>query len=197
LGEIGQNSVAKLADAHIVPVTTRQQPSEKSLDEKTSVKIVTPKQCYLGDSPTYKDIFDFMDFGIEANIFLQKCGSKMEPTKLELAAVVSSEPARLLGAMQGHEKYLNLLMSLAVDLPLLKKDKVLFKQMKTSRFLLGSIDIPGTKDKPKSKKSESLLDDQGSDQDDIEDSPIKQWQLASPSEIVVVSNLPPMKALVP
>ena len=145
LGEIGQNNVARLADARIVPIVSKHKTENGSIGEKTrqgDLKHLTPRQCYLGNSPTYSEIFDFVDFGNEANAFLLKCGSKNEPTKLELAALACKEPARLLGIMQSPEKYLGMLRTLADDLPTLKRDKVLFKQMKASKFLLGSIEIP-------------------------------------------------------
>jgi Protein of unknown function (DUF3684) len=194
LGELGQNSVAKIADARIVPVISKNQVANSYVNEKAAdhgdLRHLTPHQCYLGSSSTYSDIFEFVDFGVEANAFLQKCGSKNEPTKLELATLACKEPARLLGIMQSPEKYLNLLRTLADELPMLKRDKVLFKQMRQSKFLLGSVEIPGNKESVKSRASNVLqLADAGydSEPEDIEDAPIKQFQLAMPSQIVVVS----------
>jgi hypothetical protein len=193
LGEIGQNSVAKIADSRIVPVTSQLQtsngyPNEKAL-EKGHIRHLTPRQCYLGSSSTYSEIFDFVDFGNEGNAFLLKCGSKHEPTKAELAALACKEPARLLGIMQSPEKYLSLLRTLADELPTLKRDKVLFKQMRQSKFLLGSVDIPSSKEHSKGQK-DSNDDGIESDHDEYEDSSIKQYQLAMPGQIVVVRFLP-------
>jgi Protein of unknown function (DUF3684) len=194
LGELGQNSVAKLADARIVPVVTKSQPANGYINEKATdlgdSRHLTPRQCYLGSSSTYADIFDFVDFGSEANAFLLKCGSKSEPTKLELASLACKEPARLLGIMQSPEKYLSLLRTLADDLPTLRKDKLLFKQMRQSKFLLGSVEIPGNKENMKSRRSTGLQSadaEYDSDPEEIEDAPIKQFQLALPNQIVVVS----------
>lgn len=188
LGEIGQNNVVKLADARVVPVMTERKTANGFIDEKTAppkdVKHLTPRQCYLGKSPTYTEIFDFVDFGDEANAFLLKCGSKTEPTKLELATLACKEPARLLGILKSPEKYLNMLRTLAEELPTLKRDKVLFKQMKASKFLLGSVEIPGNKENQKSQDIGNT-DDNESDED--VDGSIKQYQLAMPSQIVIVS----------
>jgi hypothetical protein len=196
LGELGQNNVAKIADARIVPVILKNQASTGYLEEKATdredLRHLTPRQCYLGRSSTYGDIFEFVDFGDEANTFLQKCGSKNEPTKLELAALACKEPARLLGIMQSPEKYLNLLRTLADELPVLKRDRPLFKQMRQSRFLLGSVEIPGNKEKENLRRMGPPSADAAydSEPEDIEDAPIKQFQLALPSQIVVVSNFP-------
>ena len=193
LGELGQNSVSKIADARIVPVMAKNQTANGYINEKATdnrdMKLMTPLQCYLGSSSIYAEIFEFVDFGNEANAFLLKCGSKNEPTKLELAALACTEPARLLGIMQSPEKYLNMLRSLADEVSLLKKDKILWKQMRSSKFLLGSVEIAGSKENVKARRSTGLqAADAGydSDPEDIEDAPIKQFQLALPSQIVVV-----------
>lgn len=186
LGELGHNSCFKLGESAIVPVPDHRETSNGYFTEKlqssSKIKHLTPRQCYLGSSSEYSDIFDFVDFGVEANTFLLQCGSKNEPTKLELAALVCQEPARLLGIMQSPEKYLNLLRSLAIDLPMLKRDNVLFKQMKVSKFLLGSKEISAAKEK---SKSTSLIDEQESEVEELDDSPLKQWQLEQPNKIVV------------
>lgn len=195
LGELGQNHIAKLADARIVPVISSPQsngfPDDKSgASQKLEVRLLAPRNCYLGTSEAYSSIFEFVDFGMFPNAFLQKCGSKTEPTTMELAALVASEPARLLGIMQSPEKYLKLLRTLADELPSLKRDKVLFKQLKASKCLLGSVEIPSydEKPKPKSKMVDAVGFDLDSDQEeDYEDAPIKTFQLALLSEIVVVS----------
>jgi hypothetical protein len=188
LGELGLNAVAKIADARIVPVLAKNQTSNGYINEKAGdhkdLRHLTPRQCYLGSSSNYADIFDFVDFGNEANAFLLKCGSKNEPTKLELAALACKEPARLLGIMQSPEKYLNLLRTLADDLSMLKKDKVLFKQMRQSQFLLGSVENVKGRSLSGLQSADTEYD---SDPEDIEDAPIKRWQLALPGKIVVVS----------
>ena len=187
LGEIGPNSIAKLADSRIVPVTSEPKAANGFVDERAGsegvARHLTPRQCYLGTSPTYAEIFDFVDFGADANAFLLKCGSKTEPTKSELAALACKEPARLLGILQSPEKYLSMLRTLADDLPSLKRDKVLFKCMKASKFLLASVEIPGNQGKPKSQMLSSTA---GNESDEDIEGSIKQYQLALPNHIVIV-----------
>ncbi|CZS92910.1 related to NUO-14 NADH2 dehydrogenase (ubiquinone) 14K chain [Rhynchosporium agropyri] len=144
LGEISQQAVAVIAGSRIVPVAARKQEAnsltiEKPSADQADIRHLTPKQCYLGSSSAYSEIFDFVDFGSEANTFLLKCGSKNEPTTIELANLACREPARLLGILQGYDKYLDVLRKLADELPQLKRDKELFKQMKRSKFLLATI----------------------------------------------------------
>ena len=188
LGEIGRNDVAKLSDSPIVPVFSQTKTEKGFVDGKAAtrpdVRHLTPQQCYLGSSATYGEIFEFVDFGNEANAFLMKCGSKSEPTRLELASLACREPARLLGIMQSPEKYLSMLRSLADDLPTLKKDKALFKQMKSAKFLLGAVEIPSEKSDKKSPQKGSGLDGIGSD-DELDEASIRQYQLASASQIII------------
>ncbi|KAL2067761.1 hypothetical protein VTL71DRAFT_15857 [Oculimacula yallundae] len=187
LGEISQQGVAVIADSRIVPVPARKQESNGFPDEKgpaghPGIRHLTPKQCYLGSSSAYSEIFDFVDFGSEANAFLLKCGSKNEPTTIELANLACREPARLLGILQGYDKYLDVLRKLADELPQLRRDKELFKQMKRSKFLLGTKVIAASKT---DRKSRQVDPDLGDDFDEEEDAPIKQWQLEVASNIIV------------
>ncbi|EKD16419.1 Neutral zinc metallopeptidase [Drepanopeziza brunnea f. sp. 'multigermtubi' MB_m1] len=108
------------------------------------------------------------------------------PGPPELAQFACREPARLLGLLQGPEKYLGLLRSFADELPQLKKNKTLFGQMKTAKFLIGWVEISASKDKEKSKKPQNLMDDD-LDVEDMEDAPIKHQRMESASRIIIVS----------
>lgn len=190
LHAISQNNVVRLGDARIVPIISQPKSQNGFVDEKAAVqpnlKHITPLQCYLGRSSTYGEIFEFVDFGNEANTFLLKCGSKNEPTRVELATLACREPARLLGIMQSPEKYISLLRTLADDLPTLKKDYALFKQMKVAKFLLGSVEIPSDKNTRKTNK-QGLAEDGTNSDDEFGDTSIRQYQLCSASQIVIVS----------
>jgi Protein of unknown function (DUF3684) len=180
LGEIGQIHTAKLGDAQIVPVSTRV----RSENQSSGIKHIAPRICFIGESGTYRDIFDFVDFSPEANVFLLHCGSKHEPSKSQVASMLATEPARVLGIVQSPDKYLSLLRMLADALPDLKRDKTLFKQMKLSSFLLATRDIPGKpmKENEKVKNGSYDLDD------DDEEVGIKQWSLQPANRIVVADD---------
>ena len=169
--DLGPNHILKLKDAPIVPVSRKDARSNKGSSIQTYTKA---SNCYLGSSTTYGDIFDFVDFGAEANVFLFRCGAKMEPTKLEIARMASGEPARLLSVLQSPEKYMNLLRTLSEDLPTLKKDRELFKKMKTAPWLLGFRELSAGKE--------------GGEAREEDEAPIKQYQLASASQIVVLDD---------
>lgn len=190
LGEIGSNNIAKLQTSHIVPSAARGSSRNGSIDSKSlaqsNVKHLTPQQCYLGSSPQYGEIFDFVDFGVEANSFLQKCGCKNEPTTTELATLACREPARLFTTLVSPERYIAMLKTFAEESTTLKRDKDLYKQMKSARWLLGSMEVATGKNARDSKHG--VLDGNGSD-DDMEDLSIKTWKLVTPGEVVVVRIL--------
>ncbi|KAI1458418.1 hypothetical protein F4805DRAFT_424472 [Annulohypoxylon moriforme] len=180
INEFGNASITKLRDAPIVPVVRGNQLSISqapfSAGSISKHIHLSPRHCYLGSSILYGDIFDFVDFGSSANAFLSACGSKTEPTKLEIAQLAASEPARLLSVLQSPEKYLNLLKTLAEDMSTLKRDKDLWRKMKSSPFLLAFREISAAPSKDKTLDSEE------------EETPIRQYQLATPASIVILDD---------
>jgi Protein of unknown function (DUF3684) len=178
LGEINSTNIPRLGQARFVPVFTK---TKASSEKHSPPNHVSPKTCFLGESDTYGEIFDFVDFGQEANAFLLKCGSKEEPTKLEIAQILVNEPARISSTFRDPEKYLNLLRNLADALAALKKDKELFKAMKRAPFLLASKDIASAT--LPSGRAEEL------DDSDEEDAPgLKEWQLTSAANAIIVDD---------
>src|SRR5204863_4360038 len=98
LGEINTTAAERIGRSSIVPTARKPSASSKTVfsEERPVVRYITPRDCYLGDGADYGDIFDFVDFGQEANLFLLACGSKREPTKLDVATILVKEPARIL-----------------------------------------------------------------------------------------------------
>lgn len=134
LAELVPHLVDRLAQANIVPVPYKDD--EVKLDLTKKLKMIPPRNCFLGDRGSqYYDIFDFVDFGQEANAFLLKCGSKHEPTVSEVAYMIVREPQRLLGVFRSSGKYLNVLRNIAENFNHLKRDKALVKEMRTSVWL--------------------------------------------------------------
>ncbi|KAI1390921.1 uncharacterized protein F4822DRAFT_166828 [Hypoxylon trugodes] len=180
LNELDNNSITKLRRAPIVPVIRKKRSSisetPTGTDNKSgNVVHLSPRNCYLGNSAMYGEIFDFVDFGSSANAFLSACGSKTEPTKLEIAQFASSEPARLLSVLQSPEKYLGLLRLLAEDFATLKRDKELWRKMKSSPWLLASKEISAP-------SKEKVLEN------DEEETSIKHYQLATPASIAILDD---------
>jgi len=175
LNEVNASVIPRLQDLNFVPIFSKAK-------EKPVVKSYTsPRNVFLGDSDTFGEIFNYVDFGQEANTFLLRCGSKPEPTKVEVAQILVKEPARISSKFNNPEKYLTLLRSLADSVSVLKKNKDLFREMKKAPFLLASKYIPGA---PKNGKS--LLDDD--DFEDDESQGITEWQLCSAEDAIIVDE---------
>ncbi|KAG5976348.1 hypothetical protein E4U55_007350 [Claviceps digitariae] len=186
--EVRENSLVKLRNAPLVPVSrpnlaqssSSSTPSIKATS-RSGVSHISPSRAYLGTSATYGEIFDFVDFGQEANAFLFHCGAKSEPTKLEVAHMACNEPARLLSVLQSPEKYMDLLKSLAESSSTLHRDKDLWRKLKTSPCLLAYKELLPPSSTSTTKGDLIDLDE--------EEAPIKQYQLASASQIVVLDDI--------
>ncbi|KFY32448.1 hypothetical protein V493_00181 [Pseudogymnoascus sp. VKM F-4281 (FW-2241)] len=177
---------AKLGDARIVPAAPKYR-RNSAFPEKQAEgpRHLAPRMCFIGQSETYGDIFEFVDFGNEANRFLLACGSSHEPSRSHIATMLASEPARVLGIVQSPEKYLSLLRLLAMSRADLKRDKALWSQMRVSPFLLATKEISANTE-PKKRNSKNTVD-LYDDDDDIS-AGIKQWVLQPASKIVVVDD---------
>ncbi|KAI1419115.1 hypothetical protein F5Y12DRAFT_304470 [Xylaria sp. FL1777] len=179
INDLSSTATKSLGNAQIVPVTRKTRESgifsAGNADNKTGPVVhLRPRHCYLGSSAMYGDIFDFVDFGQSANSFLSACGSNNEPTKLEIAQLAAGEPARLLSVLRSPDKYLSLLRSLAGDMPTIRRDKDLWRKMKTAPFLLAFKEITNSKGK-------------SAEQEEDEEA-VRTYQLAAPSEIVILDD---------
>src|SRR6202012_1814704 len=127
---------------------------------------------------SYGEIFDYVDFGEEANHFLILVGAKLEPSSVELARLVVNDPAKVLGALD-FKRYIDLLKKLAGEVQTLKADKELWRSMKMKKFLLAEKFIL------RSKPNGKLIDhEDGSDFDD-DDRLEKEYVLESAGRIVI------------
>ena len=181
VADLSQSDVTRAGSSSIVPVQTRS-PTGKPI-----TRLVPPKQCYLGESEDYGDIFDFVDFGPDSNLFLVAVGSKTEPTKVELAYTLVKEPARIASVLQSTEKYLKLLRTLAGNVTTLRRDRQLFLEMKKAPFLLASRDVPinGVKLDGKEKQETGAEEDDSFEEDEQS---MKEWTLAAAPDVAVVDD---------
>lgn len=180
LADVSPNIADRLGSAAIVPVRIRgdgQSGSEKA----SSVRHTTPNACFLGDDEEFREIFDYVDFGKDANLFLLKVGSKHEPSITELTRLLIREPARILQTLKV-DKYKGLLRKIHLNMTMLKKDKTLWKDMRRSPFLLAYLQRPANPTGER-KMSQQL------DGDDQEDDPmVEELRLRRADQIVVVDD---------
>jgi hypothetical protein len=179
LGEIHHNNMARLSDLKFIPVF----PKEK---EKSAPKThISPKVCFVGDSEQFEEIFDFVDFGNEANSFLFKCGCKPEPSTLEIAHILVKEPARISATFRNVEKYMALLRTMADAVKTLKKHKDLWAEMKRAPFLLASRELSPSA--PKLKHVGHAEDDPDDiDEDDVQG--IREYQLCNAGDAIIIDD---------
>lgn len=174
MSDTNDQHTERLGGAHIVPVVSRSSRLANSPSVKSEqISHIPPRICFLGDGEKYADIFDYVDFGHEANTFLLRVGSKHEPTTTELTRLLIREPARIFSVL-GDTRYLELLRSVATSWRTLKRDKVIVKDMKNSKCLLAYREISS-----KPIKGE----------DDDDDSGIKTWELANAGQVVIVDDI--------
>lgn len=170
-----------LSSSMIVPVQKARGQFGVVLNEDKDadgVKMLTPAQCFIGKSDLYRDIFDFVDFGEEANRFLLACGSSHEPSRYQIAGMLAGEPARVLSIVQSPEKYLALLRLLAMSVSDLQRDRVLWSRMMKSPFLLSTKEISND-------ASTNVMD---IDDDEEDAGVIKSYVLQPASRVVIVDD---------
>ncbi|MCJ1249900.1 hypothetical protein MMC30_007126 [Trapelia coarctata] len=180
LQDISGRPLEILKQANFVPVPSR------TTDSKTSIRHLTPHLCFLGDGAgdNYAEIFDYVDFGMDANSFLLKCGSKHEPSTLELAQLVVREPARIFTVFESPERYLELLRAFAGAWTSLKKDKTLVKDMKKTPFLLGYKDSPSESNRR--ARQDQLVDVDSYPEEDVG---VRTYELAAADKIHIVDDI--------
>lgn len=182
IGELGRVEKDRLGQATIVPVLNKPV-----VEMGTSVHHVEPKHCYLGESEEYGEIFDFVDFGQEANLFLLAVGAQREPTKIEVASILVREGARISSKFQSPDRYLNLLRSLAENLPVLKRNRELFNEMRKAPFLIASKELPSQPKKTALKVWRTVFDEE-EDMFEDEGHGTKEWQLVAAKDAVIVDD---------
>lgn len=186
LGEINRTQGELIGRSKIVPIGQNNYGSDNKISEKAPLtRYIAPEDCYIGESSDYGDIFDFVDFGREANAFLYACGSKQEPTKIEVGWVLVREPAKISSKFQDSEKYLNLLRSMGENISLIKKNRELYKEMKKAPFLLASRELPS-----RNTKAEVTEDDLDIDYQYEQDRGIREWLLTSAKDSIIIDDYP-------
>ena len=183
IGEIGSQTLETLSVSTIVPISANISSGPNS--NSTQSRLQAPSFCFIGENSMFHEIFDFVDFGSEANAFLLACGSKHAPSEKEIAALIAQEPARTLGTLQSPEKYLGLLRTLATNKSQLKQDKKLFDTLKRAPCLLASREVlpePGKEGGLATQRADELLD--------LDEGPsVKEFILARADQIVQVDDI--------
>lgn len=167
INEIGPALKSRLKIASIVPVT--RTTSEKD----TKTVLLQPSVCFIGgEGSPYRAIFDFVDFGSEANAFLLYCGSKSEPSLSELAYRVANDPQKVLSTFGDQHKYLVLLGMISSSWSDLKRDQRLLQLMKQSEMLIAYREV---------RAGAASKDSEGA-------STVREFKLAHASDIIIIDD---------
>ena len=172
--DINKDLATTLGDQPIVPISQRVNLNREKASSSLSVKHLPPNTCFLGDGEQWADVFDYVDFGKQANLFLLNCGAKHEPSTIELATKVTREPARLYSLLDA-PRYIDLLRKLSGSWQTLKKNKPLVADMRKAPFLFAYREVG-------SGKVDHL------EQDDEEDATVRAGELSSANRIIVIDD---------
>ena len=135
-----------LSRAKIVPVTRRGV-----------TKHVPPYLCFIDTHEQkeriWEDIFDFVDFGDRANLFLEALGVRDRPDPSQIADQLAREPMRIFRAMD-ISGYLRLLSTLGTNAATLQRDRHLWQRLRDAPCLIGLTTV--TDDRAEEKASATM-----------------------------------------
>lgn len=184
LGDMSNAVVDRLSAAQIVPVSRSTVTDSDTKTNETAIRMTSPGSCFLGNSQEYAEIFDYVDFGQQANVFLLKVGSKNEPNTTELTQLLVKDATRIFVTL-GIDRYRNLLRKIHVNIAILKRDKLLWKDMKSTRFLLAFRARPST---IQSKSTGQAEDESGDVLSEEPETITQEAHLRAASQIVIVDD---------
>ncbi|KTW26702.1 hypothetical protein T552_02708 [Pneumocystis carinii B80] len=131
LGEFKRPVLDKLNKVKFIP-TQKHNGNE--------IRHLSPDLCFIQeeDSVFYNQIFDFVDFGHKANVFLKACGTLSQPSFPQLAELLLKNPKHIFDLVKTPEKYQDILRKLVISSYFHKKTKDIFRDMENKPFLLAS-----------------------------------------------------------
>jgi hypothetical protein len=100
-------------------------------------KHLPPSGVYFksnSETDFYQGLFTYVDFGA-GNAFLQAAGVKEQPSPLELANMLATQPEQTFETI-GLERYLGLLRQLAIHFATIAESRV-FEKLKRAKCLVG------------------------------------------------------------
>ncbi|KAI7858717.1 hypothetical protein BDC45DRAFT_531271 [Circinella umbellata] len=191
MGDIGYQQWPKLRDIKFIPV----QSSQKTSNNKNTIVLVEPTQCYFesGETTFHKELFLYVDFGQLANSFLRSCGVKDEPTTMELASMLVKDPARFWNLSGGGERYLSVLRQIAGQYYHLRSNRRLLQDMKNTPFLVGikksqMAGLPEEQQTSKDNNKETINRDEVNQKEEDQEDEFVQYRLAKASEVFIIDD---------
>ncbi|CAG8776663.1 16541_t:CDS:2, partial [Dentiscutata heterogama] len=102
--------------------------------------LYAPKDCYFKNpNEDYVDLFPCVDFGKDANKFLENCGVKKEPQLLDLAEFLINSSRKFWSNPNNRQSYVRILGTISYNYESINKKKPgTLEKMKQSPILLGT-----------------------------------------------------------
>ena len=171
ISDFSKDQLIALSHHSFVPVSLKNQGKSQKF------KHMSPRSCFITSSGSksllYSQIFDFVDFGVQANTFLHACGARSEPSLIQIANVIATNPRRIVQLCGTEKVYLEYIRKFALEASVLKSDAELWRKLQHSDFLLAQ-----------ASDSNLLLDSE----DDANEIPRISWKLAKAQDIVIVDD---------
>jgi Protein of unknown function (DUF3684) len=123
-----QSQLVTLSKSNIIPVRRGNM-----------TRLVAPVACFLdrGEKErVWEDIFDFVTFGTQGDLFLEGMGVKARPDEVQIADQIARDPKRIYQAMDV-TGYLRLLGTLGGSIAKLQRERGLWSRLRDSPFLVG------------------------------------------------------------
>lgn len=143
--------LAKVRDAPVVPVRRRT-------GDAAQLVHAAPRDCYFwptsGAPPAFQEVFDYIDFGPTAAVFLRACGVSDEPSTEELVAKLVADAPRFYALCGSTDAYLGMLRRVATELPTLSSGAV--QALQRAPVLLGVRKAPGADDDDEAQQEYAL-----------------------------------------
>ncbi|CAG8625260.1 16108_t:CDS:10 [Gigaspora margarita] len=132
IGDFDYEDWDKLKNLNFIPINDKIPPYKLCLH--------APKDCYFKNpSEDYVDLFPCVDFGKDANKFLENCGVKKEPQVLDLAEYLINSSRKFWSNPNNRNSYVRILGTIAYNYESINKKKPgTLDKMKQSPILLGT-----------------------------------------------------------
>ena len=103
------------------------------------IRMSAPNRCFFKSADVdslFNEIFDFVDYGSQANHLLRSIGVRDYPSTVQIATMLVNDTATVWKQCADELRYQKVLLQLARNFDDIKKDRALFQKLRQSRFLL-------------------------------------------------------------
>lgn len=132
--------------ARLQPVFSREERSRLSSQailpiERNGklIRMAAPDKCFFRTAavdPLYTEIFDFVDYGVQANQLLRTIGVRDTPSTVQIASMLIGDARNVWNLCGSETRYQQLLLQIARHFDDIKKDRALYQSFRQAKVLL-------------------------------------------------------------